>query len=525
MAEKVTTPNELKYDSLSIIYLQVFDIKKLKDDSKTKKKKGNTDTKKYLVRKENSIDQQIFNTDTCGSNSVKRYQIQCDDKDGKCDGFEFEIEFDEKDESGKSNKINIKGRMKIEATVFFNRTVSVSYRMAIDGVNCVRTGDYLNTDHVIYLASLSQGAEHWSYDENYKEQKIKEKKSISIKSRLGKEGEWFDEPKEVQSAANDNAFSELRSRYKKFIAKQLGAELLDKTDEIEYVYVDVWEDIKYANKDFLNKKEEDIVTSIYDDHKKEMIGLMSFYAREWRYCAERNFDVVCGPNLAIDTDDIIMVNRDICVVFGTYGLRGSDDGYVDWKSHLKEMRQEYQVSWPEYMMILEMVLARRSAISSATRYLREFDEDSRSVRKSWIEDNANLNLRVANLFISLNVTDYSLCFSHKILFERTSERLEIEQKQKNLDDTMKKIDNSLESVSEMRKWNRSNSMNMLLFIISLISILSLLYQNMEMSYLVTKGVDQAQASAIGRDVLEMAFIALGLAVIWILVIIIRQRRK
>ena len=84
---------------------------------------------------------------------------------------------------------------------------------------------------------------------------------------------------------------------------------------------------------------------------------MTLYPQERPYRTEESYNDVCGSNIAIDTDDLIILNSVMCMVFGTYGRRAAGSP-TDWGDHL-EIRKSHFVSWPEYMLILEMILAKK----------------------------------------------------------------------------------------------------------------------------------------------------------------------
>ena len=56
---------------------------------------------------------------------------------------------------------------------------------------------------------------------------------------------------------------------------------------------------------------------------------MSLYPSEWLYRTDESSDDICGMNIALDTDDLVLTNQKVCVVFDAYGVKG-DGGYTDW---------------------------------------------------------------------------------------------------------------------------------------------------------------------------------------------------
>lgn len=458
--------NELRYHSLSLVYLQIFTAQQM-DLSRLA-------AEHFAKIEDNSIDRQIFYTDTAYGNPVERFRMQ---------DFDFSLHLRETD-------VSIKGKMFVEMSVFFNRTVSLSYRMVIDGKICTAS-EPLSTDHVIALAALHTGAEHWSVDDDKAFSTINlDVSDILVDNfHLDKNGKWL---RENQSLPLEGCFSEIQRRYKKFI---LGSQhhpasrALAGIRDLHFVYLDVWEDIADKDGTFRALKEEEIISTIYHKHRQELVGLMSLYPFEWMYRTPESFGDVCGSNVAIDTDDLILVNQNMCVVFGTYGLRGGEAVPTDWEGHLRE-RDIYHVSWPEYLMILEMILAKKYTISTVSDlFLRNtLDVSSLQSTRRLIEQNAKMGLKATKILLQLDAVKYSRYISHKIMFERTTLRLEVEAQVRQLDETMSKIDKSLVNISEMRKLKQATLLNVILGIVSAASLFGILFQRVEVPFLEALGL-------------------------------------
>ena len=58
----------------------------------------------------------------------------------------------------------------------------------------------------------------------------------------------------------------------------------------------------------------------------------SLYPEEWPYRMDSSFEDICGKNIAIDTDDLVLANENMSLVIGTYGNRGKE-APTDWKKH------------------------------------------------------------------------------------------------------------------------------------------------------------------------------------------------
>ena len=549
----------LRYNSLSLVYLQIFTYEGFNES---------------LLRAPlftaipNSIDKQIFELNENEEGPVKRYRLE---------SFPFELTLidDNEDENSEEEKPEpqvIEGTMHVEASIFFNRTISLTYRMVIDETFCDRmnaipakpgkkkeimipTGKSrtaLSTDELIALSALRMGAEHWSCDEEdsgSNETKTTTNINIEIskfylpKFHIDENGKYLSSDNE--SAGESLYLGEIQTRYKKFIfnsqkidpdqkKKSQSFKILrpeidhstyqgDYTKDLNYVFIDVWEDISATGNEFKSMKEEDIIAHINDNHKRELIGLMSLYPYEWPYRAEECFEDVCGSNVAIDIDDLILVNQNICVVFGTYGLRGAGSA-TDWTEHLKN-RSEFHVSWPEYLLLLEMILAKKyTMIAVSDLYLKSSLELSslKSTRKL-IERNSIDSMKVATILLKLDAVKYSRYVSHMVMYERTTKRLGIENVAQRLDDIMQKIDSSLLSISDMRKLQYSSQLNIILGVISAASLLGFLFERMEVPFIEAMGFENASDKA-GFVIITVAIVLLLGFIIQVVAMNIRNNR-
>lgn len=524
MEREAIQADELRYNKFSIVFIQVFSVDRF-DVSRL--------CTGGFSKIDNTIDGQIFITDELHESPVERYGVR---------GFDFSLSLDE------PYPVTLSGHIFVEVSVFFNRTVSVTYRMVVDGDYCKCSGA-ISTDHLISLASLNMGAEHWSCDDDKKFSTINlDIADMRIENLyIDEHGRWLDKPvvlpetevcgkgpypeptdirirdlylekeekeqekPEEQTARPENKkvdnFAEILRRYKLLIGRD---QIFSETKDMNYVYVDVWEDVSHTGHLFASMKEPEIIDHIYRSHVKELVGLMSLYPYEWPYRTDESFDDVCGSNVAIDTDDLILVNPNICVVFGTYGLRGQDSP-TDWEKHLRE-RKRYHVSWPEYLLILEMVLAKKYTITVALDLFLYNTLAVSSLRnaRNVLEDNARRSLRVTKLLLQLDAVKYSRYVSHKIMFERTTRRLEVDRDVARLNDAMDKIDQSLFNISEMRKLKQSGMLNVVLGCISAASLFGILFQQVEVPFMQRLGLHEFSGHVgLGIVTFTLALIVFG----------------
>ena len=466
-------------------------------------------------------------------------------------GFDFHMPLRPEEEED-FEPIDLKGHVNVEMSLFFGNTVSMTYRFFFDGNSAgIYTPDKLKTnavtDHIIALLSTYLGAEYWSADSD------EGASNINLKSTFVAKNFWLDEdgmevPEsdrvDLMMREGGRAFDKIALRYKKFLYNNYSAYReglsLEEMREHEsfrrkngvsvvndhhYAMVDIWENVMHPHKkddgieeDIFSKyripklSEAEIVNHIREYHKPELIGLMTLYPGEWPYRDRLAYDEVCGENIAIDTDDHVMVGTNIAVVIGTYGRRSDEvkkgveqgvanDGTeikkqgVNWEEHLLA-RAQYHVSWPEYLMILQMVLAKKHVIGFAKDQMIDVALTARShSAEELIGKNADLGMRLSRQVIQLDMVKYSKFSSHQVMFDRTSKRLRLEEDLNNLREIIDMVDNSLHNLSDYKAMKSDFLLNMILVVVSVASTFELMFQNSELPFLTYFNVDSKGLAA------------------------------
>lgn len=467
---------------------------------------------------ERDIENQIFvlpkNAPVHGN--VRRYSLR---------GFDFTMPIvPAPDES--IYEATLSGHCNVEMNLFFGHTVSFTYRFLFDGHAC-KLSRPVTTDHIIAFLSSWLSAEFWSKEEG------SEKTGIDYKSHFAVDAIWLDadgnpleEPERLGNLGTGRSFDAVALRYKNFIYRHCSKFKEDISfaeqrklirrwnsapfsvdNDLHYAMVDIWENLQHINKDgsdlFENNPdkpgyltEAEIVNHIREEHKGELIGLLSLYPEEWPYRDPAAFDEVCGENIAIDTDDLVLAGSSLCMVLGTYGRRGAGEEGVNWVEHLKE-RAHYHVSWPEYLMILQMILAKKYIIGLArdTVVLSTLDAENKS-SEDLIGENAKLSMRLTRLVTQLDVVKYSKFPSHKVMFDRTTERLGLPQDMESLNQLMDSVDNSLHNLADYKAMRSEFLLNIILAIISVASTFELFFQESEMPFLAYFGLETSKLAAV-----------------------------
>lgn len=480
-------------------------------------------------------------------------------------GFDFCMPL-RPEEEGDFEPIDLAGHVNVEMSLFFGNTVSITYRFFFDGHSSwIRTpeGKPANaiTDHIIALLSTYLGAEYWSADSE------EGTSNINLESTFVARNFWLDEQgwelpeaerRDLQMREGGRAFDKIALRYKKFLynrysAYREGTSLEDRfkheafrkecglsvVNDHHYAMVDIWENVMHPHMDNqgleadlfdkhrdLKLSEAGIINHVRDYHKPEMIGLMTLYPGEWPYRDYRAFDEVCGENIAIDTDDLVMVGTNLAVVIGTYGRRSdhnqqgvgqgvANDGTdvkkqgVNWEEHLLA-RAQYHVSWPEYLMILQMVLAKRHVISFAKDQMIDVALTARNhSAEELIKKNAELSMRLSRQVVQLDLVKYSKFSSHQVMFDRTSKRLRLEEELKSLREIINMVDSSLHNLSDYKDMKSDFLLNMILILISVTSTFQLFFQHSELPFLTYFNIESRGLAAwLVATVAAMTFFAL-----------------
>lgn len=478
-----------------------------------------------------SIEKQIFVLRNEGKSpdekNVRRFSLR---------GFDFEMPIEPEEDEIEPRLL--KCHVNVEMSLFFGNTVSITYRFLFNGHSGTLSAP-VGIDHIIALLSTWLGAEYWSRDVNESCEEGASRTNINLEGDFkvenlffGELGEPLEEGVCLPMGSGERGFGKIAVRYKRFIyrcctrlSKSLSGEEKAKfrkylkttpvniVNDSRFAMVDLWEDIRHPLPDgtdlFGNDRpdrmtEAQIVSHIRDFHRPELIGLMTLYPGEWPYRDAEAYEEVCGENIAIDTDDLVLVNSNMSIVLGTYGRRG--DGQetagtvekkgVNWAEHLKE-RARYHVSWPEYLLILQMVLAKKYVIGRANDVLIDATLSASSTSSlDLIGQNAKLSMRLSRMVLQLDVVKYSKFASHKVMFDRTTRRLNLDNDLDRLNEMMSMVDSSLHNLSDFKSMKSDFVLNFILAIISVASTFELFFQQSEMPFLTYFGIQSSHLAAV-----------------------------
>ena len=203
---------------------------------------------------------------------------------------------------------------------------------------------------------------------------------------------------------------------------------------------------------------------------------MTMYPAEWPYRAAEAYDEVCGENIAIDTDDLVLAGSHLAVVIGTYGRRGDGVNGVNWKEVMRD-RRFYHVSWEEYLLILQFVLAKKYTFNHAVDMLLQLTDNMAGVDKMTIGKCAQTALLASKKAVQLDVIKHMKFPSHKVMYDRTVRRLDLENDFQRFKDVQDVVSGNLQSLGESHAAKADNLMNFGLAAISVFSLIELAFQD------------------------------------------------
>lgn len=443
-------------------------------------------------------------------------------------GFDFRIPVRSDVEIGKDGKakldfdpIDLQGHVNVEVSQFFGNIFSLTYRFLFDGFTCRileadldddehmgrpgRKSVEAETNHIISLLSSCLGAEYWTGDDDEDDASTSDGGGIDLLNSLIVDGFWLNDegnavwPMSWHEKSEDRVFDKVLLCYKKFLTRMFvkGVDLskVSVYDDLRYAMVDIWETVRHpygANRDLFSDNyslmkwesqyecarfsEADIINHIRDFHKPEIVGLMTMYPAEWPYRDAEAYDDVCGENIAIDTDDLVLAGSHMAVVIGTYGRRGDGVDGVNWKEVMRD-RRFYHVSWEEYLLILQLVLAKKYTFNHAVTTLLRLTDDMSDVTKAKIGECSKAALVASQKAIQLDVIKHMKFPSHKVMYDRTTRRLDLETDFQSFKDVQEVVSSNLQSLGEYQAAKADSLMNKVLIAISVLSLLELAFQD------------------------------------------------
>ena len=471
----------LIYNEFSVILIQTFTSAGIEIPL-------NPETNFFIKKDDDGhFDDQLF---THSDKVINRYRLK---------GFDICIDIDG------NTPARLWGHVHVRAAVFFNKTVEISYRIIvsptgrINGTKFCQTDVPFNTDQLIAVAGIVQHVEHWVYNNKKKGQEIDGSLKVVSISDL-----HIDEESHVHTTTVKTkgvTFDEVQKRYRYFFDRQRqnDSRKSKESQEFEYgwhnyIFLDIWESIGHEGRiRFDQMREDQVIEHIEQCHKAELVGLMSLYPEEWPYRMDSSFEDICGKNIAIDTDDLVLANENMSLVIGTYGNRGKA-APTDWKKHLAR-RDRYHVSWPEYLVLVEILLAKKHTINYV---LNKYIFNSRQAIKDnshpeskdgqqgftiindkildMIEQNARLSISLSDIILQLDSVRYLRYMSHKHMYYETSRRLRIDADEQQLKDITERVDKSLTNANNIADLKEANSTKNILLFISIASLFGVLLE-------------------------------------------------
>ena len=109
--------------------------------------------------------------------------------------------------------------------------------------------------------------------------------------------------------------------------------------------------------------------------------------------------------------------------------------------------------------------------------------------------------------------------SHKVMFDRTTKRLDIENDQKRLIKLMEMVDSSLHNISDYKAVKSDYVLNFILAIISVVSTFEILFQDVSLPFIEYIGLTSSKTAAI------MVWFVAAMAFFGILLVLVNAFRR
>ncbi len=502
--------NGLEYNSFSIVHVQTRCSDDIKSAAELEQAGG------PVARFDDPVASEIF---TYGQqNMLHRYHLP---------GFHIRIELSDSD---KKPMGVLKGQVHVRAVIFNDACLQLSYRLMVVPGGKLGQGEFcdidapFDTDRLIVAAATAQGAEHWDMNLETGRQ--------TIDGALGRvviTGFPLDETSgfDLKAASQPKTMQEAMARYAAWFEREPHDE---NASESIHTFIDVSDNVGHLGENiFETMDEEAIIEHIETCHRAELVGLMSLYPFEWPYRMEHSYLDVCGRNIAIDTDDLVLANQNLTLVMGTYGKRG-EEASTDWKKHLA-IRETYHVCWPEYLTIVKIILAKKQIINYAIgKYVNVDLSQIDDKRLSWrqraqrmldlIRQNAVLSSDTTSLLRRLDPMRHLRFAAHRHMFALTEQRLGVVEDERYLREVSERIDHSLSNANDSLERYQSQRSNRILMVISLATLFGVLLQNKEVP-LFTQFFSEQTGLLSGAF-----FVLVTLAIIGVVTVeLVRQMRK
>jgi hypothetical protein len=479
---------------------------------------------------DDDLDREIFDAHFLDRGVMRRYRL---------DGFQIAVTIDAHETSP-----TVIGEVQVRATRYFDDTVCVSYRLMastssddVKRFGFAESSSALTTDHLILLAGMASAVENWhaTADDDDADFVINRpvhrcdvsevRLSVEGQRLRGPGGAWHDGE---HLLGRSEVFQDVILRYRRF--------LLGKSDDTtkratDYCLLDIWESISHTPPvSFTDMESGDIIAHIEEHHRSELMGLLTLYPYEWPYRDARYYRRVCGDNIAIDTDDLVLVTHNVALVMGTYGKRGAGSP-TPWKQVLERTRREHHVSWGEYLRILEIVIAKVHTINSAHGKLQPVHVKGKlsGENEEQIRRNSIFALSVGHMIVDMNAVTFSRYLSHKVMYEQTEVRLDVAADLHTLTASLSQIDKAMHNLDSIDQARRARILNRVLLAISIASLFQLVFQPVSIP-LLQEMIDEAVAKFVGSTIISVIAVALVIApmaaaLYFALQVISRFRRK
>ena len=241
---------------------------------------------------------------------------------------------------------------------------------------------------------------------------------------------------------------------------------------------------------------------------------MSLYPAEWPFRDAEAYDDVCGRNIAIDTDDLVLAGSHMTIVIGTYARRGNGTKSVNWQKVMRG-RRFYHVSWEEYLLVVQFVLAKKLTFNNTIDRLLQLTEDMSSIDKTKIRECAKSVLATSKKAIELDVIRHMKFPSHKVMYDRTAERLELESDFQRFKEVQEVVSANLQSLADYHASKADSWINTGVIAISVVSLFELAFRDHAWPFVEHMSCDTHDWAGVASVVSMLAAVLAVIGLLWV----------
>jgi hypothetical protein len=353
--------------------------------------------------------------------------------------------------------VQVEGELKISVTQYVTKIVSLNITALIN------RPEHLDTDELISLGGAVTGLEATEFKNDEEATLHANHATVTLINR------------------GDNSETSLNDFIEDFL-QRLGTTWVTRAD---YVTYDIWETLGDQTEKGLEYWTQEtstaVVSHLESTHAAELMGILTLYPGEWRFRDPRYFRAVCGGNIAIDVDDLVLVSERCALILGSYALRSGESDGTNWGGGvLAAERNETGLSWPEFALILDAGRAKRTALKAARRLVTE---SAISLRGEALANISSIALSATTDLWRIEEATVPRFPAHTMMLRSTEARLGVSKERELLSRSVEILDLAIANLDSVAAAGRDRRLGRFAIFISLGSIIQVLFLNADIPVL------------------------------------------